>query len=189
LVLTDTSTNKVALRCPALEPRWAMGSFVEVDLAFTFLPETPSVVLGAFAPFRTSTAPGLPTLEETLGKDEYERLDLQLQDYFTEEELEAMPLTHRAVMWRALVSWGANAYIPGPTFTTMHWDSQDTVWSLATRTMPKSSVEEIQAILSPLGVFASDGSPRWRSEVGSIADEGGIGTSIWSVGGAPFQFA
>jgi hypothetical protein len=166
-----------------------MGSFVELDLAFTFLSETPSVVLGAFAPFRTSTAPALPTLEETIGGDEYERLDLELQDYSTDEELEAMPLTHRAVMWRALVSWGENAYIPGPTFTTMHWDPQDTVWSLATRTMPKSSVEEVQAILSPLGVFASDGSSQSRTEVGSITDEGGTGTSIWSLGGAPFQFA
>ena len=166
-----------------------MGSFVDLELDFTFLPETPSAVLGAFAPFRTSTAPALPPLEEIIGEDEYERLDLQLQDSFTDEELEAMPLTHRAFMWRALVSWGGTAYIPGPTFTTMHWDPQDSVWSLATRTMPKSDIEEVQAILSPLGVFASDGSSQSRREVGSITDEDGTGISIWSVGGAPFEFA
>ena len=130
-------------------------------------------MIGAFAPFRTSTAPPLPTLEETLGEHEYQRLELELEDYFEEDELEAMPLTHRAVMWRALVSWGGNAYIPGPTYATMHWDPQDEVWSLATRTMPKSSVEEVQMILSPLGAFASDGGSHGPSEVGSITDESG----------------
>jgi hypothetical protein len=167
-----------------------MGSFVDLELAFTFLPPTPEVVLGAFVAYRTGEgAPVLPTLEETLGEDEYERLDLELDDYITEEEWEAMPLTNRAVIWRKLVGWGGNAYIPGPTYTTMHWDPQDEVWSLATRTMPKSSVEEVQSIVSPLGLFAFDGSSRWPSEVGRITAEDGSGTSIWSTSATLFRFA
>lgn len=164
-----------------------MGSFVELNLAFTFLPETPPVVLAAFAPYRTEGAPVLPTLEELLGEENYERLELELEDSFSEEEFEELPLMSRAVVWRTLVNFGGNAYIPGPTYATMHWDPEDEVWSLATRTMPKSSREEVLGIVAPLGLFASDGTPWEPTEVGSVADEDGTAISIWSVGGAPFR--
>ncbi len=165
-----------------------MGSFVDLELAFTFHAETPPIVLAAFAAFRTrEDAPVLPTLEEILGAEECRRLDVELDDYFTPEERDAFPVTHRAVAWRSLVAWGPNAYIPGPTYTTMHWDARDEVWSLATRTLPKSDTEEVAAIVAPLGLYASDGSERSSEEVGRITTEDGLETIIWSAGGAPFR--
>jgi hypothetical protein len=167
-----------------------MGSFVELELAFAFLPETPPLVLAAFAAYRTSApAPSLTTLEEALGEGECQRLRVEVEDYLSAEDMDALPLTHRALVWRSLVAWGQTAYLPGPTYTTMHWDAQDQVWSLATRTQPKSTVGDVEAMVGPLGLFASDGSERWPSEVGRISPEEGLDATIWSIGASPFRIA
>lgn len=169
----------------------AVGAFAEFTLAFTLIRETPPEVMGAFADCRDShDAPALPALEEFFAsRDELERAILATEDYFTPEEFEALPLLHKALAWRALVHWGENAYIPGPTYAVLRWDPDDAEWTLMTRSVPKMSGDEVKGQLAPLGAFASDGALDRPSRVGMIRDEyADSPVVVWSVGRAPFQF-
>jgi hypothetical protein len=85
-----------------------MGSFVELNLAFTFAPETPEYVLGAFRDWKTGEeAPELSSVFESSLEDDGFDADLYLANYGGEEAdlMGPLSLLQRAAMWRYLMSW------------------------------------------------------------------------------------
>jgi hypothetical protein len=168
-----------------------MGSFTELTLAFTFAPGTPPEVLGAFRDWRNvDDGPELPTLEDSLGDDEFEA-DLYLGNHFGAHPppVASLPLLHRASLWRYLMQWGETAYFPGTPATVLRWDRYGAVWTLTTRALPKESADWVRAIIAPLGEWASDGSSDRPRFVGYIIDEyTPRPVLMWSVGGQPFRF-
>jgi hypothetical protein len=172
-----------------------MGEFTELTISFTFVSETPTEVLMAFTPWRTGDSPPpLASLDELVSDDEQEEMayevEMQLYDDEAGETVASLSPTQRAAAWRALFSWGGCAYFPGPTFTELRWDPDSELWTLSARTVPKTSSEVVQALVSPLGAFAVEGLNGPPAQVGVITDEGEVGAvHIRSRGQVPFEFA
>jgi hypothetical protein len=122
-----------------------MGSFTELTLAFTFSPETPAEVLGAFVEWRTGQgAHELPTLEDSLGADGFDA-DMHLGNYFGDDPAQSLSLLQRAASWQYLMRWSDNAYFPGTPATALRWDPYGERWTLTTRTLPKEGGHWVQA--------------------------------------------
>ncbi len=157
-------------------------------MAFTFSAETPTEVLGAFAEWRTGEeAPELSTLDKW-GVDEF-YADTHLGDYFGDDPMESLSLLQRAAIWRYLMPWADNAYFPGTPATALRWDRFGEIWTLTTRTLPKESGQRVQAMVAPLGEWATQGTPERPRFVGYMLDEySPRPVLIWSVGGEPFRF-
>jgi hypothetical protein len=166
-----------------------MGSFSELNLAFTFSAQTPVELLGAFAPWRTGEeAPELPALEESLGADEFDA-DMHLGNYFGDDPMEGLSLLQQAAVWRYLLGWADSAYFPGTPATALRWDRYGERWTLTTRTLPKEGGEWVQAMVAPLGEWATEGTPERPWFAGYILDEYcPRPVLIWSAGGEPFRF-
>jgi hypothetical protein len=166
-----------------------MGSFTELTLAFTFSPETPAELLGAFVQWRTGEeAPDLPTLEDSLGADEFDA-DMYLGNYFGDDPMASLSLLQRAAIWQYAMGWADNAYFPGTPATSLRWDRYSERWTLTTRTFPKESGQWAQSVIAPLGEWATEGTPQRPWFVGYILDEySPRPVLIWSVGRELFQF-
>jgi hypothetical protein len=168
-----------------------MGSFTELTLAFTFSPDVPREVLGAFAEWRIGDgAPELPALDDALDPDEFDASEY-LGNWFGEgpPPIESLSLLQRAALWRYLMQWGGNAYFPGTPLTALRWDRYGELWTLTTRTLPKESGEWVQSIIAPLGELADEGSREQPRFVGYMLDEHSPRpVLIWSAGREPFQF-
>jgi hypothetical protein len=90
-----------------------MGSFTELNLAFTFSLETPPEVLGAFRDHVTGDdPPELLDLDTVLGEFYADEI---LGDYFGDgsDLMAGLPLVRQAGLWRYLPPWAPNAYWPG----------------------------------------------------------------------------
>lgn len=106
-----------------------------------------------------------------------------------EDWISDLPPLHLAVAWRGLLSWSDNAYFPGTPSSALRWDRFGEQWTLTTRTLPKTGPEFVQALVAPLGHYATEGSPDQPTHVGYINDEDpGPPIQIWSTAGAPFEF-
>jgi hypothetical protein len=166
-----------------------MGSFTELTLAFTFSAETPADVLGAFVEWRTGDgAPELPTLEDSLGADEFD-VYTYLGTYFGDDPMGSLSLLQRAAVWQYLMRWANNAYFPGTPATALRWDGHGERWTLTTRTLPKEGGQWVQSMIAPLGEWASEGTRERPRFVGYILDEyNPRPVLIWSVGRESFRF-
>jgi hypothetical protein len=169
-----------------------MGSFVELNLALTFAPETPEYVLGAFRDWTTGeAAPELSSAFDSALADDGFDADMHLANYAGEDAdlMGPLSLLQRAAVWRYLMSWGSNAYFSGTPSTALRWDRYGERWSLTTRTLPKEWGQRVQAIVAPLGELAIDGTPERPRFVGYILDESSPRpVLIWSTGREPFRF-
>jgi hypothetical protein len=148
-----------------------MGSFVELNLAITFPPETPDYVLAAFRDWTTGEeAPELPRdFDSSLADDGFEAA-MYLANYAGDDAdlMGPLSLLQRAAMWRYLISER---------------------WSLTTRTLPKEWDQRVQEIVAPLGELATDGTPDRPKFVGYILDESSPRpVLIWSASREPFRF-
>jgi hypothetical protein len=170
---------------------WAMGSFTELTLAFTFSSDVPQEVVGAFAQWRTGNdGPELPAFDEALDPNDF-AADEFLGDWFDEgpPPVGSLPLLQRAALWRYVMEWGSNAYFPGTPATTLRWDRYGERWKLTTRTLPKDSREWVQSIIAPLGELAEEGSQEQPRFLGYLLDEESPQpVLIWGAGREPFRF-
>ena len=166
-----------------------MGSFTELTLAFTFAPETPPELLGAFAAWRTGDgAPALPTLEESSDGDAFDA-DMYLGNYFGDDPMGSLSLLQRAAIWRDLMGWADNAYFPGTPATALRWDPYGERWTLTMRTLPKEGGERVRSMIAALGEWATEGTRERPWFAGYVLDEySPRPVLIWSVGRAPFRF-
>lgn len=166
-----------------------MGSFTELTLAFTFSPDTPPEVLGAFSEWRTGEgAPDLPTLQEVLGDDPFDG-DIHMGNFAGDDVMAPLSPVQRAAVWHWLLSWPSNAYFPGTPATALRWNRYAEHWTLTTRTLPKDSGASVQELIAPLGEWAADGTPVRPQFIGHILDETAARpVLIWSVGLEPFRF-
>jgi hypothetical protein len=165
-------------------------SICEVTLALTFAADTPAEIIGAFVEWRTGEdSPPLPTLQESLGQRETERLtQLFLGDVITHEMMESLPPLHRAVGWKSLMFW-SDSYRPGTPSCILRWDPHVSGWTLTLRALPDMAIEEAVSLVAPLGEFAADGTPAAPWFAGYVDDEYSARPAlIWSTGSTAFQF-
>lgn len=168
-----------------------MGSFTELTLAFTFVRETPLEVIGAFAEWRVpdedwrlgTPAPELPALPDDL------RDRAEMGDFYGADDTSGLSPLEEAAVWREFMAWSDNAYFPGTPSTALRWDPDAEIWTLTTRTLPKTGGWPVQSFIAPLGRWASEGTPEQPWFAGYILDEYRLRPAlIWSVGRSPFQF-
>jgi hypothetical protein len=167
-----------------------MGSFTELNLAFTFSSKTPPEVLGAFRDHVTGNdPPALLDLDTVLGEFYADEI---LGSYFGDgnDLMTGLSLARQAGLWRSLPPWAPNAYWPGMPSTTMRWDTIGERWALTIRTLPKEPGEWIKAIVAPLGQWSTDGTPDDPRFAGYLIDEHTPRpVLIFSTGdGSPFRF-
>jgi hypothetical protein len=193
----DSSTRIV--RNDGAVPLWrtvaancaSMGSFTELTLAFTFSPNTPIAIIGAFGEWRVpdedwrsaKPAPILPALPDDL------RERAEMGDFYAVDSLTDLAPLEEAAVWRELMAWSPNAYFPGTPSTTLRWDPYGERWSLTTRALPKADGLSVQSLIRSLGRWAVNGTPARPWFAGYILDEySPRPVLIWSVAKAPFRF-
>jgi hypothetical protein len=71
----------------------------------------------------------------------------------------------------------------------LRWDRYTDRWTFAVRALPKMGVQEVRAIVGPLGELAAEGDEARPRFVGYIDDETlDRPVPIWSTGAQPFSF-
>jgi hypothetical protein len=172
-----------------------MGSFVELTLAMTFAKDTPPEIIGAFAEWQVpagawradQSPPDLPTLEASLGNDEFEA-DAYLGNFFDADPMRHLTPLHQAALWHWLARWGDNAYSPGTPHTALRWDPYGERWTLTMRAVPKQPAWPLE-IIAPLGRYAEEGTHDRPWFAGYILDDyNPRPVLIWSVGQELFRF-
>jgi hypothetical protein len=166
-----------------------VGSFTEVTLAMTFAAGTPPEVVGAFAEWRDGEhGPPLPSLEQSLGRDDLDDLAEEIdQALFSDPtSIEQLPELHHATWWRWLLRSGPEAYFPGIPAARLTWFLD--AWRLEFRALAKTDAAGVAPQIARLGRHATDGDPDRPWFAGYIFDEQeGIPMLVWSVGQAPFR--
>jgi hypothetical protein len=168
-----------------------MGSFTEANFAITLADDAPLELLCAFAAGRCGEdAPELPGLEDVVD-DDFDA-DGYLGDWFEPEPppVGTLPLAHQAVLWQHLTASSDNAYFAGTPSTALRWDRYGEHWTLTVRALPKDPGEWVQAIVAPLGRWATEGTGGPRRFVGYLIDEyTPEPVLIWSAGRRPLEFS
>jgi hypothetical protein len=167
-----------------------MGSFTEASFAITLAEDAPLELLSAFAAGRCGEdVPELPELED-LADDDFDADDY-LGSWFEREPppVDTLPVAHQAALWQHLTMYPDNAYFAGTPSTALRWDRYSERWTLTVRALPKEPAEWIQAIVTPLGRWATEGTGGGRKFVGHLIDEyTPEPVLIWSTGHRPFSF-